>query len=212
VTQVEIRFARASDRDALYEVCLLTGDAGEDATGLFDDPRLLGDVYIGPYLALEGTVALVAVEEGDPGGYAVAALDTAAFEERCEREWWPPLRARLPDPPAPRTPDEELMALVHHPPRAPEHVVARFPAHLHIDLVPSLQGRGVGSRLMERLLEVLVERSVPGVHLGVDPRNTGAVHFYGRHGFRVIEADGVGVTMGRRLDGEVGRSPSSADR
>jgi GNAT superfamily N-acetyltransferase len=201
VTQVQIRCARAGDRDALYEVCLLTGDAGGDATHLFDDPRLLGDVYVGPYLALEGAVGLVAVEGDDPGGYAVAALDTAAFEQRCEEEWWPALRARLPDPAVPATPDEELMALVHHPPRTPERIVAPFPAHLHVDLVAGLQGRGVGSRLMERLFELLTERSVTGVHLGVDPRNTGAVGFYRRHGFGVVESDDVRVTMGRHLDG-----------
>ena len=32
------------------------------------------------------------------GGYIVGALDTSAFEQRQERDWWPRLRARYPEP------------------------------------------------------------------------------------------------------------------
>ena len=47
---MSIRLARESDADDLYAVCLGTGSDGSDATDLYDDPRLLGEVFVGPYL------------------------------------------------------------------------------------------------------------------------------------------------------------------
>jgi ribosomal protein S18 acetylase RimI-like enzyme len=78
-------------------------------------------------------------------------------------------------------------------------VVARYPAHLHIDLLPVLQGRGVGREMMGRLLEELQARGVAGVHLGVDARNQRAVGFYEHLGFDRLD-DTDDVLMGIRLD------------
>jgi hypothetical protein len=38
-----IRRCRPGEVDDLYRICLLTADSGQDATGLFRDPRLPGD-------------------------------------------------------------------------------------------------------------------------------------------------------------------------
>ena len=93
-----IRSATPSDAPAMYEICLRTGDAGADATHLFADAQLLGDVYVGPYLACRPAFALVA--EDGPGtgvlGYVVGTPDTARFSAACEAGWWPGLRARHP--------------------------------------------------------------------------------------------------------------------
>ena len=65
-----------------------------------------------------------------------------------------------------------VIALIHDPESPPDAVVARYPAHLHIDLLPVLQGKGVGKAMMAPP----PRRSsgpggVPGVHLGVGSRN-----------------------------------------
>ena len=75
----------AGDRDAIYDVCLRTGDAGGDASGLYVDRDLFGDIWAGPYLALRPHLAFVA--EGDAGvdGYVVGAEDTTAFESSVKR-------------------------------------------------------------------------------------------------------------------------------
>ena len=65
VAPVLIRSAVADDRDALYDICLRTGDAGSDATALYRDPELIGAIWAGPYLALEPDLSFVAV--GDEG-------------------------------------------------------------------------------------------------------------------------------------------------
>ncbi|KGN38072.1 GNAT family N-acetyltransferase [Knoellia subterranea] len=180
----------AGDQAALYDVCLLTGDSGSDASSLYAVPRLLGDVYVGPYVAFEPELATVLDDgAGDGvGGYLLGCLDTRAFEARCEAEWWPVLREDHPLGSAPdESADARLVALIHSPPIAPDHVVARHPSHLHIDLLPQWQGGGWGRRLMERLLAQLTEAGSPGVHLGVGRANLRAIGFYERLGFTVLD-------------------------
>jgi ribosomal protein S18 acetylase RimI-like enzyme len=201
VGPIIIRTAEGDDRSALYEICRLTGDAGADATGLYDDPALLGAVYVGPYLALEPELAFVGVDDAGVAGYVLGAADTAAFEAACAQRWWPELQARYPEPPAgPHTRDEELYQLIHHPDSTPTAVLERYPAHLHIDLHPRAQGRGLGRRLMDVLLDALRDRGAPGVHLGVDTANHRAMGFYTHLGFTSIGPDGSdGVLFARRL-------------
>jgi GNAT superfamily N-acetyltransferase len=185
------------DLPALYRICLLTGDAGEDASALYADPDLLGHVYVGPYLALEPALAVVVADRAGVAGYAIGTADTAAFDERAEREWWPLVRERYPAPDGePVTADERLARLVHDLPRASEDVLRRYPGHLHIDLLPRVQGIGAGRRAMERLLDLLAATGARGVHLGVNPRNLRARAFYAHIGFVELGAAGV---MGKAL-------------
>ena len=50
-------------------------------------------------------------------------------------------------------------------------MVARYPSHLHIDLLPRGQGQGHGRLLIESLLDLLRAGGSGGVHLGVSPTN-----------------------------------------
>ncbi|WP_307802770.1 GNAT family N-acetyltransferase [Cellulomonas dongxiuzhuiae] len=185
----------ASDLPGMYRVCLLTGAAGEDATALYRDPELLGHVYCGPYPTADPGLSFVVVDEQGIAGYVVATADTAAFATWCERAWWPVLRARYPRLADPRdgTADHVLRAQIHDP--GSPSVPASAPAHLHIDLLPRLQGHGWGRRLIETLADALRDRGVPGVHLGVDPRNTRAVAFYEHMGLVRDTAYGDGHRM-----------------
>lgn len=182
-----IRPYAVTDLEALYRVCLATGWSGEDATGRYKDPRLVGEVYAAPYGVLRPDCALVLEDAAGVGGYMLGAPDTTAFEKSLEAEWWPPLRARYPDPKrvprATRTPDQALCALIHHPRRTPSAVTRPYPAHLHIDLLPRFQGRGFGRALIDRWLERMRELGVRGVHLGVSGANHRAIRFYRAYGF-----------------------------
>jgi ribosomal protein S18 acetylase RimI-like enzyme len=202
VAPVVIRTAVPEDRDALYEICRLTGDAGEDASELYTDPDLLGELWVGPYLALEPELAFVAEDEQGPVGYVLGAADTAAFEAACERAWWPARRVRYAAPPVggDLSPEQELHRWIHDPPPTPADVLTEYPAHLHIDLHPRAQGQGLGRRLIDTLIEALRTRRVSGVHLGVDADNHRAIGFYARLGFEPIGPDGSGgLRYGRRL-------------
>lgn len=198
--QVMIRTATPEDLDALYEVCLRTGAAGSDATDRFEHPKLLGQVYVGPYVVLRGCIPLTYEDELGTAGYALAAIDTDSFLSECERSWWPSLRAVYPDPgPAPLTYDQEIMSHIHRPPRPPREVVAAYPAHLHIDLLPRIQGMGLGREMIARLLEELRARGASGVHLEVDIKNRRAIGFYEHLGFGTLMITGDVRYMGYPL-------------
>lgn len=88
---------------------------------------------------------------------------------------------------------------MHHPEEmVPTDVIAGATFHLHIDLLPRAQSRGLGRALIGELLGRLAAAGSPGVHLSVDPRNTAAIDFYDRLGFRRLPA-GSAVLMGRTL-------------
>lgn len=184
---VEIRPYRASDLDTIYDICLATGDAGADASHLYREPKLLGHVYAGPYGIHAPDTAFVAQDEDGVGGYVLGPANTRAFGNVLEASWWPALRARYPDPGEPVTPDERMQRLIHHPARMPRRIVDAYPAHLHIDLLPRLQGRGLGRRMIEHWLESVARSGARGAHLSVGTRNARAVRFYRACGFQEVE-------------------------
>ena len=182
-----IRPYRPADRDICYEICLRTGDLGGNATHLYSDPRILGEIYVGPYLARWPEFAFVVEDELGVAGYIVGAPDTAEHERWLEAEWWPPLRRRYPVGSFPEgSADERCVAHIHHPPTTDPAIADEYPAHLHIDLRARTQGHGYGRQLMHRLLEATHAAGAPAIHLACSPRNTGAIAFYQRLGFHEL--------------------------
>lgn len=177
-----VRPFRPGDEDALAQVCLATAAAGSDGAGILTDDALWAELYLLPYLHRHPDLAFVA-EDADhrPAGYIVATDDTIAFDAWFARQWWPDHRASYAHPDA----NARQRAIVAEADARTESSTLRttHPAHLHIDLLPVLQGQGTGRRLVETLVGTLRERGVRGLHLGVDARNTGALAFYDRLGF-----------------------------
>ncbi len=62
----------------------------------------------------------------------------------------------------------------------------KYPAHLHIDLLPQYQNGGYGTKMMQMLLEDLKSKNVKGVMLIAGIWNHGAERFYKRNGFKTI--------------------------
>ncbi|MFL6121372.1 GNAT family N-acetyltransferase [Actinophytocola sp.] len=196
----KIRNYRPGEERVLYDICLLTGDSGADASGLYRDPLLLGEVYVGPYLRFAPSHAWVGVDARGVAGYVLGVPDTLAFEAECERSWWPALRARYPLSRYPAdSADGRIVRLIHNPSPAEPDVVERYPAHLHIDLLPRLQGQGDGRRLLTTLLAGLAAAGAPGVHLGVSTANQRAVGFYRRMGFTEVRTYADSLVMARQL-------------
>ena len=199
---VRLRPCTPHDVAALSRTCLLTGDSGRDASALTDHPDLVGDVYATPYAVHDPGLVTVVEDDGGVAGYVIGCRDTAAFERWRETSWWPPLRARYPAPDHARPYDAALLRIVHggaSPATDPPDLLERFPAHLHIDLLPRIQGGGTGRRLIEHLERQLRAAGVPGVHLGVSALNSGAIAFYRRLGFTELAATEGGYVLGRSL-------------
>jgi len=192
-----IRPFHPSDLPALYRVCLLTGEVGGDATSLYRDPDLLGHLYAGPYPVADPGLTFVVQDELGMAGYIVATADTHRFERWLDTSWFPVLREDHPllADPGDGSQDHVLVRRLHEPVPAELPLFRAFPAHMHIDLLPRAQGRGLGRRLIDTLSAALRERGVPGMHLGVDDRNRGAIAFYERMGFTLADAHGWGRTL-----------------
>lgn len=178
----EIRPYRPSDLEDLYRICLLTGWAGADASGVYADPKLVGHLFAAPYGVLAPECALVAEDAEGVAGYIIGAADSAAFAAIAEAEWWPQLRGEYPDPsgspPADWTPDQRLAWQIHHPRPPRPALLARYPAHLHIDLLPRLQGQGLGRRMMDAWLALVKAQGACGAHLECSAQNARALRFY----------------------------------
>jgi GNAT superfamily N-acetyltransferase len=190
-------FARA-DLEACYAISLATGFEGGDASHLYRERKLMGHIYVAPYALLEPSLALV-VEDGDGvAGFAVGTADTVAWEGRLEREWWPSLRERYADPagvPAEeRTPDQRRAFMIHHPAKTPPAVTGAYPAHLHMNLLPRTQRRGIGSKLLDNWLPKV---GAQAVHVGVNRANTGGARFWAARGFAALPVPGRTLWMGR---------------
>jgi len=198
-----IRGYRPADLAEIYEICRLVGDNGEDATPLYRERNILGDLYAGAYGLLAPEFAFVAEDRDGVCGFTLGVLDTASFEKRLEQEWWPALRQRYRDPSdipiGKRKADERAASLIHHPPLAPRDLLAAYPSHLHIDVLPRQQGQGLGGRLMHSLLDALGEAGSPGVHLVVSAGNPRAIGFYHHQGFHLLSGGPAALTLGKRL-------------
>jgi ribosomal protein S18 acetylase RimI-like enzyme len=196
VTQV--RRATLHDLPGAYRVCLLTGDAGADATPRYQNPDLLGHVYVGPYFAGEPDLALIAADDDGVAGYCLATSDTRAFAAWADREWWPSLRAEFPRR-SDSTPDADLIELLHEPPSVDTAILDAYPAHLHLDLIERARGSGVGRRLVERQLRQLVAGGAAACHLVAATSNTNAIAFYEHLGWRVLDQGADDTVMGVTL-------------
>lgn len=204
VRTAELRAYRAGDEEALMRVCLETGAAGGDATDVFTrEPRLLSEIYLLPYLALAPELAtVVAAPDEPPVGYVLGAVDSTAFEAEAEARWWPSLRERYPLDAVPAdAPEAALVRRIHEPESTPPALLRDHPSHLHIDLLPVVQGQGYGRRLLERLFDQLAAAGSTGVHLGTSAANTRAIGFYRAMGFAEWPSESSGsVTFVRRLE------------
>ncbi|MFJ7338442.1 GNAT family N-acetyltransferase [Streptomyces sp. NPDC101116] len=207
-TAPAVRRYRPEDRPALDDICVRTAHHGEDSRPHYEDPGIFPATFAAPYVHLEPELIFVLDDgRGEAVGYVLGTADTRRFAEAFRTRWLPLVADRYPEPPGPpRTPEEALAAMLHHPERMVLPELAGHPAHLHIDLLPAWQGRGYGRRLMRTFLQALQDAGVPAVHLAMSKANTRARAFYDRLGFAEIDVPEPGEAT------FLGRSTKELDR
>jgi GNAT superfamily N-acetyltransferase len=184
-----LRRALESDRLFLYSVCLRTGDSGQDGSHLFNDPHLLGSIYVGPYLSFSKQFSFCLVNSVGVG-YVLGVLDTRSFEKVCEEHWWPQIRDKYPLKNLEKYRENErelILSQIHSRPQLDVDLVENYPSHLHIDLMPDVQGKGYGVVMVNRLLYALTEAGSIGVHLTMHKDNRRAFSFYEKMGFKLVK-------------------------
>lgn len=197
--QFKIRQYHPSDLTSLYKICLLTGNSGKDATELLKDPDLLGHFYAAPYGVLEPEVCFIITNNNKPCGYIIGTKNSQKFYDRCEIDWFPPLRERYPLAEAnDDSLDARIVKRIHEGHKVKDELLD-YPAHLHIDLLPETQGQGLGRKIMDIFIDRLRELNVPALHLEVGKKNPDAIKFYEKLGFSIIKEYENSIAFGMKL-------------
>ena len=197
MTEIVIRPYKPEDEAAIQEITYRTGFNGEDLTArhYFDDPRLFFLIFIYDYVRFEPEHCFVAVSDDRQAavvGFICGTPDTVAQEARFAKEipWRIGFRAfAYTSWRYPRT-FKTLIEMTRQREGLPDQeqsnqIVAKFPAHLHINLMPGYQGLGIGSRLIQTFEDHMRRLGVSGVHLTTTNQNFKAVPFYQKMGFRI---------------------------
>ncbi len=167
---VEIRNLRADDKEALREICYITSRGFESDRA----KQALYLMYCDYYVEHARDTSFVAVDENDkPIGYVFCAPNYDEYVRVFGEEYADRLK-RV-------SPVRYLFHAINA--RSESKVSKEYPAHLHIDILPSAQRLGIGTRLMDRLFERLGERGVVGVYLCCGAGNAKGVAFYRKYGF-----------------------------
>lgn len=196
---LQLRAYRPDDLDALYRICVETGDAGKDATAQHKDPKLLGHIYAAPYGVLEPHNVFVAEDDFGVAGYVVGTDDSERFSDRLEAEWWPGLRKFYADAKGLTEADSARIATIENPFRAPTDLTGPYPAHIHMNLLPRLRGQRVGTSLLRMWVDQASDAGVKGIHLGASVSNEGGIAFWSRSGFEIIRREQSVVWFGMAL-------------
>lgn len=184
-----VRLYRPPDFADVYNICVKTGANGEDATGQFSNDDLLPDIYVGPYVTLQPDLAFVVEKGYRVVGYIVATADTRIFVDRYRDEWLPGFAAKYSLVEPSISVEERMIRKGYNPESMLSASLQDYPAHLHVDLLPEVQGHGLGRLLIQTVLDALRSRSAAGVQLGVGIENLKARAFYARLGFLPLPSD-----------------------
>lgn len=206
---VTIRPYEAGDRDRVRHICFVTGYMGDPVDWLWRDAASFADLFTGYYTDHEPESAFVVSVDGVVCGYLLGCVDTrragvptGALAHHVLRRGllvrpgtagvlWRGIADGIVDVARGRVKPSEA-----------ELVDPRWPAHLHIDLLPTARGVGAGGRLMHAWFDRLRALDVPGVHLQMWAENESAFAFFRAMGFepygRVVPMPGVRSPAGAR--------------
>ncbi len=182
-----IRKASLLDLPYIYEICLKTAFEGKDATDLFSDKWLVGQYFAAPYLHFDIGMCWVAVENDYPVGYIIGVSNTCEYEDWLNKTWLPKLQKLYPHRKSSVSEFESFVLDKIHEFHEPNTELMKYPAHMHIDLLPDYQGHGLGRKLFEAFSQELKNRSISSLHLGVASGNTQAIGFYKKLGFQKLK-------------------------
>jgi ribosomal protein S18 acetylase RimI-like enzyme len=187
MSTVGIRSFVADDREPVRDISYRTGFMGEPAESFWSHKESWADLWTSYYTDHEPQSLFVATIDDSVVGYLAGCMDTAAMTPSTDeimkaviRKYWLLFR--------PGTAGflyRGMLDTIRDREQARgEFIDPRWPAHLHIDLLPVARGSGLGTALMERWLNKLKEADSPGCHLLTLLENGRALSFFEKMGFR----------------------------
>ncbi len=184
--EIKIRPYRSEDRPSVREICYLTGYMGDPPDFYWQHRDSFMEVWTAYYTDQEPESTFVAEYRGRIVGYLLGCVDTARApspSEMVQKQLW--RHALLFRPGTAGFFWRSIADLIRQH-RLPEGELrdARYPAHLHINLMPEVRGRGAGAALIRAWLNKLRSLGSPGCHLSTLLENPNGVPFFERMGFR----------------------------
>lgn len=179
----------SDDRDAVRRICWETGYMGDPVGWQWADRDSFADLFTGWYTDHEPGSARVAELDGRVVGYLLGCRDSRRVRSPGGGTVALHLLARglLVRPgTAPvlwRSLGDVARGAVRGEDLPSAFVDDRWPAHLHIDLLPEARSQGVGEALVTAWLDDLAADDVAGCHLETWAENDGAIAFFRHMGF-----------------------------
>lgn len=147
-------------------------------------------VYCDYYIENEPENCFVATDENDKAiGYVISAENFDTFKEKYLSDYYTRIAKR-----EYRKRKSGLRAIASQ-----EKYREDYPAHLHIDILPEYQNKGLGRKLMDALCDNLRSKGVKGVMFTVWHKNYNAIKFYEKYGFELIETMETKLVYGLKL-------------
>ena len=179
-----IRPYSANDRLQVENICLETaGDFASDKSA----KQLLLTAFCRYYLDFEPENCFVASSGDTVSGYILCSENTSRWAEVFSKKY------------IDTCPDERMRMFFKGTMAGPLRFASDYPAHLHIDLLPSCQRQGTGTKLMDCLTSHLKDKGIPAVMLSVDSSNEKGMIFYKKYGFSTLESGSRETLMGLKL-------------
>ena len=188
-----VRPYEKADRENVFNVCHKTGYFGEDASPHFSDGFLFGLIFSSYYIDYERENCFVADDGGRAVGYIIGTADTERQQAEFNHLVIPKVIKRMFLNTLFSNPRDVIFLLGLRGLKEYEaalyagDLLKRYPAHLHINLLPEYQRDGLGGALMEAFEEKMRKAGARGIHLVTTEENRKAVPFYKKRGYEVVK-------------------------
>ncbi len=199
--KMKIRNAALTDLPYVYDICHRTAYNGQDASSVVTDPFILGHYYSAPYIVHDPDWCWIVEDDRGIVGYLVTTPDTRRHAAWMNKQWLPKVRALYANVSAdPKWTDFEkwIRRYIYDDAACPDFT-DRYPAHLHICLLPRGQGQGYGSSALKLFEEKLRSGGIAGYHLGMAEKNARAGEFYAKQGLQLIRHDPGVIYFGKKV-------------
>ncbi len=146
-------------------------------------------IFCDYYIENEPENCFVLSNDGKAVGYVICAENFSEFYEIYKNKYMPQIMRM----------DKGMVNWAKEAYHLQEKFQRKYPAHLHIDILPEFQRSGWGGKLINTLCQRLKAKGIKGVMLTTGTANETANNFYKKHGFTHLATEGTDVAYGIRL-------------
>ena len=173
---ITIRKYEEKDRDNLFKICVATSGLPTETQKDLDFLNLLYNDY---YAVVEPQNCFVAVNEDDETvGYILCAENFDRYYKTFKGLYMPQIKKL----------GFNFFTMAMGEISVHRLFKKKYPAHLHIDILPEAQRQGLGTKLIDALTSHLKAKGINNVSVLTISRKSMGYKFYTKYGFRKVGA------------------------